>query len=259
MTRLTYVGHATVLIEMDGVRILTDPILRPRAGLLRRRGLPINPDWLRGIDGVLISHLHWDHLDLPSLRLLGRSTRLLVPHGSRAAFRRWSFPHAQEVQRGDERAIGALRITATYAEHDGFRPPFGPRADALGFLVEGTQRIYFAGDTDLFPAMRALGNGLDAALLPVGGWGPNVGAGHLDPRRAAEALSLLRPRLAMPIHWGTLHPLGMGRLLEEVQMRAPVEFARFAAELAPAIEVRVVPAGGTITLLDSKHSKDADE
>ena len=78
---------------------------------------------------------------------------------------------------------------------------------ALGYLLQGSQSVYFAGDTDLFPEMAALG-GVDVALLPVAGWGPRLPEGdHMNPRRAAEALKILKPRLAIPIHWGTYTPL----------------------------------------------------
>src|SRR4029450_3384653 len=105
--------------------------------------------------------------------------------------------------------FGDLRVTATKADHRGFRPPFGPDAPSLGFVLEDRQlRIYFARDTDMFPEMAELGD-LDVALLPVWGWGPRLGPGHMDPYRAAEAVGLRRPAAAMPIHWGALGPSGM--------------------------------------------------
>ena len=83
-TRITYIGHATTLIEVGGLRLLTDPILRGRVAHLRRRGPVIAREWLDRIDAVLLSHLHLDHLDLPSLRRLPRTTQLLVPRGAGA-------------------------------------------------------------------------------------------------------------------------------------------------------------------------------
>ena len=93
-----------------------------------------------------------------------------------------------------------------------FRPPFGPKAEAVGYVFEqGSESVYFAGDTDMFPAMAELA-GVDLALLPVWGWGPRLGPGHMDPERAADALGVIRPRATVPIHWGTLWPVGMGRV-----------------------------------------------
>jgi L-ascorbate metabolism protein UlaG (beta-lactamase superfamily) len=91
--------------------------------------------------------------------------------------------------------------------------------------------------------MASLAENLDTALLPVWGWGPTLGSGHLDPRRAAEALRLLRPRRAIPIHWGTFRPIGMGWSRMRFLTHPPQAFARHAAEMAPEVEVRVVAPG----------------
>jgi L-ascorbate metabolism protein UlaG (beta-lactamase superfamily) len=249
---VTWMGHSTVLVEIDGVRLLTDPALRSRVGHLRRVGPFDDFEVLCGVDAVLVSHLHHDHLDLPSLKRLGRSVPVVVPRGASKLLRRRRFDRVVEVEAGEEIRIGGLTVRATYAEHAGsrvpFGTPFGQKASALGFLVGGSRRVYFAGDTDLFEGMAALAPGLDLALVPIWGWGPSAGPGHLDPRRAAEALGLLRPRLAVPIHWGTYYPLRPGRSLPAF-LTEPVEaFRRYAAEYAPAVELRVLPVGGRLEL-----------
>jgi L-ascorbate metabolism protein UlaG (beta-lactamase superfamily) len=125
----------------------------------------------------------------------------------------------------------------------------GSRTEALGYLLEGERRIYFPGDTDLFPEMAGLAPGLDVALLPIWGWGPSLGVGHLDPRRAAEALVLLRPQVAVPIHWGTYYPITSGLLARPRFLQAPAaEFVQRASELAPDVAVRVLRVGGTLQL-----------
>jgi L-ascorbate metabolism protein UlaG (beta-lactamase superfamily) len=102
--------------------------------------------------------------------------------------------------------------------------------------------VFFAGDTDLFPGMSGLVPDLDLALVPVWGWGATLGAGHLDPLRAAEALSLLRPRRAIPIHWGTFVPLH--RSARADFLRRPVEeFVEAARKKAPDVEIRVLNPG----------------
>ncbi len=246
--RIVYIGHATVLLEMDGLRILTDPLLRNRVAHLRRFRTRIDPESYENIDVVLVSHLHLDHLDLPSLRRLGSEPRLIVPQGAAALLHEYGFSHSEELRVGQSITIGSLTITATFAQHNGFRFPFGPLADCLGFLIKGTYHIYFAGDTDLFNDMDQLGDDLDIALLPVWGWGPTAGMGHLDPYRAARALTLLQPRLAVPIHWGTMCPVGLGWMNPIFLTNPPIAFVRYANELAPNARICVVPPSSSIKL-----------
>jgi L-ascorbate metabolism protein UlaG (beta-lactamase superfamily) len=245
---LTYAGHSTMLIEMDGMRLLTDPVLRKWVGPLRRQGpLPARA-WHQRVDAVLISHLHLDHLDLPSLWLLESSTRMIAPPGAAELLARWGFPHVEVLGAGERTSVGSLDVEATPAEHSAFIPPFGPASDCVGFVVRGSQRVYFAGDTDVFPEMALLEEDLDAALLPVWGWGPHLGAGHMDPQRAAEALTFLRPRVAVPIHWGTFCPVGMGWMHPRFLSRPPRAFAHYAAGLTPEVKVRILGPGQSCCL-----------
>jgi L-ascorbate metabolism protein UlaG (beta-lactamase superfamily) len=143
--------------------------------------------------------------------------------------------------------IGGVKVAATPARHGGYRPPFGPRAAAVGYLLEGANnRVYFAGDTDLFPQMEELGDELDIALLPVWGYGPTLGPGHLDPDRAAEAVRRMHPRFAVPIHWGTFWPYGLGRVRPHRLSQPPLQFEERAAELHPPGRVLVTPPGDTV-------------
>ncbi|HET9197740.1 MAG TPA: MBL fold metallo-hydrolase [Solirubrobacterales bacterium] len=240
---VTYVGHATVLVELDGTRLLTDPVLRPRIGPLVRHGPLPPPHVTAGIDAVLISHLHHDHADLASLRRLGRETRLLVPPGSRGFFERHRFAAVTELAPGDSAEVGGLGVTAVEAEHDGGRRRGAREAQPIGFLIEGSRTVYFAGDTDVFDGMDGLAPDLDLALLPVWGWGPTLGPGHLDPQGAARAAALLSPRLAVPIHWGTLYPLGLARLRPGRLTLPAREFAARTRQLAPQVETRVLSPG----------------
>ena len=243
---VTYLAHSTVLVEMGGRRILTDPVLYDRVTILRRQVSPLPASLYRDIDAVVISHLHHDHLDLRSLRLLGTDSRLIVPRGAAGLMRRAGFNHVSELRAGEGLDLGTVRVTATPARHSGRRLPFGPRADALGYLLdEGTERVYFAGDTDIFAEMADL-EGIDLALLPVWGWGPRLGPGHMDPERAADSLRLLRPRAALPIHWGTLWPLGLGRVRPHHLQAPPLEFARRAALAAPDVVIYTTPPGESV-------------
>ena len=237
MANLLYVGHGTVLIELDGARLLTDPVLRSRIGHLLRR-VPVDTSALTQIDAALISHVHYDHLDRPSLRRLGTGLTMVVPRGARRLLA--GFPDVHEVDVGDEVRVRDVTVHAVPAEHRSARLTLRT-APSLGFVISGSRRVYFAGDTDLFEGMASLSGSLDVALLPVAGWGPTVGPGHLDPLRAAQALRMLRPRIAVPIHWGTL-TLPTRRASAE----APEAFRRHAEELAPDVDVQVIEPGGEL-------------
>ncbi|MDH5244481.1 MAG: MBL fold metallo-hydrolase [Chloroflexota bacterium] len=235
-----FIGHSALVIELDGIRLLTDPVTRARVGPLRRVEAVPDRHRLAGMDAVLISHLHWDHLDVPSLRDLGSRVPMIVPAGSGAWVRSIGFRHVRELTVGSSLDVGGVEIRAVEALHSGFRPPLGPTAPALGYVIRGSRSVYFAGDTDLFEGMADLGGPIDLALIPVWGWGPTLGRGlHLDPLRAAEALRLIRPRAAVPIHWGTYWPHAMGRVFPERLVEPPAAFAEYAAELAP--DVRTLP------------------
>jgi len=246
--QVTYVGHATVLLELGGTRLLTDPLLRSRVGPLRRQGPPPSPEASRDLDAILVSHLHRDHADLGSLRRLGRDTRLLAPPGSRRFFERHGFADVTELAPGEAAQVGTVAVTAVEASHAVGRRRFAPASESVGFLLDGPRRIYFAGDTDLFEGMGTLGGDLDLALLPIWGWGPTLGEGHLDPERAARAAARLGPRLAVPIHWGTFYPLGLASLRRGPLRSPPREFVEWVRKLAPQTEPLVLAPGEATSL-----------
>lgn len=240
--RVTWWGHATTTLELGGVRVLTDPVFTMRVAHLSRQDPPVSPKAMDA-DVVVVSHLHADHLHLPSLRLLPARVRLIVPRGAAALLASNDANLAartQEVDVGDIVRMGGLTITAAPAAHNGRRAP-GSRFNgpALGYLFEAArQRAWFAGDTGLFDAMAALGP-VDLALVPVGGWGPTLGADHLDPRQAAEAVRRVRARDAVPVHYRTLWPIGLRALaptLYRTKCREP------GRDFATAIAAAGVPA-----------------
>lgn len=257
--RLTWGGHATVLIEIDGVRLVTDPVLRSRVIHLRRHVPDPGPEFVREVDAILISHLHFDHLDLPTLKRYDRGTTVVVPAGAGSLLRRAGFGNVIEMLAGEETAVGGVKLRAVNAEHDGRRYPLGAEAETLGYVVAGSRRIYFAGDTDVHPGLPAIteqAGGLEIALLPIWGWGHKLGPGHMDPRGAAQAAAMLRPELTVPIHWGTYFPIGMkgirGRLLE----KPVVAFDQQMVELAPQLERLVLRPGETLSRTDPLGSGD---
>ncbi|MGZ6589529.1 MAG: MBL fold metallo-hydrolase [Solirubrobacteraceae bacterium] len=244
--QLTYVGHATVLIELDGVRILTDPVLRKRIAHIRRRGPAPAVEELLPLDAILISHAHADHLDVPSLRRVAGAEQVIAPLGCATTIRRAGTDRVVEVTVGGTCAVGRVGVEAVPAEHDGRRYPLGPRIPSLGFLLDGPTRIYFAGDTDLFEGMARLAGRVDVALLPVAGWGPRLPPGHLDPESAARAVALIGPSVAVPIHWGTMR--SVGARADPDPRRPALAFAAAVEEHAPETAVRILMPGETMRL-----------
>jgi L-ascorbate metabolism protein UlaG (beta-lactamase superfamily) len=238
--RVTYVGHGTVQFESGGTRLLTDPVLRSRIGHLRRL-VPLTQDaeMLRP-DAVLISHAHFDHLDVGSLRLLDPCP-VIAPPGCARVLAKAGLREVEEMRPGDELRVGDFVLTASKMVHDGRRHPASMAKIALGFTLDCGERAFFAGDTDVFPGMGRLAGGIDVAMLPIWGWGPRVGKGHMNPERAAEAAALLAPRTAIPIHWGTLASPRAGWTHDP--QKPARDFGREVAARAPGVEVRVLQPG----------------
>jgi len=178
-------------------------------------------------------------MHLRSLRRL--DLPVIAPRGAAARLRKRGFERVTALGVGKATEVGELTITAVPAEHGAGRLGGGGDDDeAVGYLIEGsTTRVYFAGDTDIFEGMGELGP-LDLALLPIWGWGHRLGPGHLDPASAAEALKLLRPRLAIPIHHGTLSLPGSGRLWPWLLTEPAQRFVAEAERVAPEVQVRVL-------------------
>ncbi|MGW4031468.1 MBL fold metallo-hydrolase [Streptomyces sp. NPDC004838] len=237
---VTWWGHATCTVEDSGVRVLTDPLFARRLAHLRRRLGEVPPPEAAVADAVLVSHLHSDHLHLPSLARLSPGTRLIVPSGATRAvpgLARLGL-RVTEVAPGDVVRVGQVAVRAVSALHDGRRLPLGPRrSPALGYVIDGEATTYFAGDTGLFDSMADEVGPVDVALLPVGGWGPYLGHGHLDASRAAQALTALAPRSAVPVHYGTFWPIGMDGVRPHEFYAPGDEFVRKAARLAPGVTV----------------------
>lgn len=240
---LSWLGHSTVLIELDGVRLLTDPVLRSRIGHLVRTGPAIDASQVGVIDGVLLSHLHADHADIRTLRAVERAGPIVAHASVGSWLRRRGLGTVTGIAVGEETTVGAVTVRAVPARHQGRRWPAGAERAAVGFVIRGRSSVYFAGDTDLFPTMADLRSEIDVALLPVAGWGPSVGEGHLDPERAARAVALIEPAVAIPIHWGTYALPGWLRARSDPAQPAR-EFTELVRRSAPGVEVRVLALGG---------------
>lgn len=239
--RVRWLGHATVLLEMDGQRILTDPFLRRRLGPLERHGPPPDPEALGPVDLVLVSHGHHDHFDLASLAALAGRPTVVVPRGLGTLTRRAVTGRVVETDVGEVLDAEGIRLRPVPARH--WITPGTPRALPIGYVVTGGARIYFAGDTGPYPGLAQAVGAVDLALLPVWTWGPHLGPGHLGPRSAAEVLAGLRAPAAVPIHWGTLYPRALHRAFRRPLDEPGPRFAGHARRFAPYADVRVLTPG----------------
>jgi L-ascorbate metabolism protein UlaG (beta-lactamase superfamily) len=245
---LTYVGHGTVELRLGETSILTDPFLRNWLGPLHRQGPAPDPAIPGRADLVLISHLHRDHMDVRSLGRISPDTPVVVPRGATKWPRKAGARDIRELDVGEKISFGGIEVTAVTARHNGYRDDHrGEPIQPLGYVIEADgMKTYFAGDTDLYEGMAELGP-LDLALLPIWGWGPYVGSGHLNPASAAQALELIRPRLAVPIHWGTFYPAGLRWLRPQYLVEPPLQFAQRTSERVPEVQVEIVQPGASLS------------
>jgi L-ascorbate metabolism protein UlaG (beta-lactamase superfamily) len=209
---VTWWGHASATLELSGARIAVDPLLVGRLAHLRRAGAT-PADTASKADLVLVSHQHADHLHLASLRRFGPDVPVVGPVGAERLLARTGARDVRTLAPGDAVDIGGVRIEALAATHPGGRHPLdrGPGL-AIGFRVEvDGVSCWYPGDTGLRDDMSDVAP-VDLALVPVGGWGPTLPVTHLSPMTGAEAVRRVGARHAVPVHWGTLWPIGLERL-----------------------------------------------
>jgi L-ascorbate metabolism protein UlaG (beta-lactamase superfamily) len=241
-----YVGHSTVLLELEGVRILTDPFLRNRLGPLERHGPSPDPAEIGAVDLVLVSHGHPDHCDRRSLSAIEGRPTFVVPKRLGPRVRRWVHGEVVELRATEHVSIAGVSVEAIRAKH--WISPGAPRAHPLGYVVDGSSRVWFAGDTGRFPEMADLRGRVDVALLPVWTWGPHLGPGHLGPEEAAAVVADVQAAVAIPVHWGTLYPRKLHRLWTSPLVEPGDRFAAAAAAIAPGAAIHVLRPGQATVL-----------
>lgn len=214
--RVTWLGHSSTLVEIDGVRVLTDPIWSDRASPVswlgpRRWNEPLIPlDSLPHIDAVVISHDHYDHLDYGTIRAMREwKTTFVVPLGIGAHLAAWGIPESRivELDWWQRTTIGSLEIVSTPSRHASGRILFDNDAKLWsGFaLISAQHRVYYSGDTGLFPALRDIGERLgpfDLTMIEVGQYGQAWPDWHLGPEQAVRAHRMVKGRVMLPVHWG---------------------------------------------------------
>ena len=224
--KITYIGHATLLLEIAGARIITDPNFDPHLGrFLPRVSAPgIALDALPSLDAILLTHAHADHLSFDSLDRLPRDIPLYAPPAVARWLRAKRYAHAEPLAPGEQTAIaGTVRLHAERATHQGNRYGIDRwRSAANMYLAEtDAESLFFAGDTALMPDTHTLvervlwsaNRTLDVALLPIGyapPWKPGFRRGHLSADDALLLFDKLRARYLVPYHWGTFDHVTSG-------------------------------------------------
>ena len=250
MLQVTWLGHSTVVIDVGGRRLITDPLLRRHSGPLRRRGVPPAGHQWQDVDAVLLSHLHHDHAELRSLRMLGEAPVVTGPANAawlrRRGLRGVAPPGWYDLG-------GGVHVRLVTAVHHARPMPHRPN-EAHGHLLRtGDLAVWIAGDTEVYDEMTELPgyagrDRIDLAVVPVGGWGPRLSPGHMGPEEAALACAMTRSRWALPYHWGTHHaPLvgGLGDWMDRPLVRFEEALARTSPE---SRIVRVGPGEPSVSL-----------
>jgi len=250
---LSWLGHSTVVLDLDGVRLLTDPLLLRHAGLLRRRTpVPTASSWA-DTDAVLLSHLHPDHAELRSLRTLS-GVPVLTAHDNARWLRRRRVASAVGIGEDwtDVGTAGAVQVRLVPADHCHRAMPDRPNTANGHLLRSATATVWVAGDTSLYAEMADLpglaGGALDVAVVPIAGWGPRLSAGHMTPEQAATACARTGARWALPVHWGSLHPPLATRLPHGWLDRPGEEFAQALGRIAPDCQVLWLTPGEAAVL-----------
>lgn len=247
-SRVWWLGHATVLLRLGDLHIITDPQLSPRAspfsfiGPKRLVQAPVQAPQLPRIDVLLLSHNHYDHLDAPTIRALLRANPAMicyVPLGLKAWFQRRGTQHVHELGWWQKHGHQDLEIHCVPAQHWSARTPWD-RNQTLwsGWVVKGRGlSFYFSGDTGYSPRLQEIASRLgspDLAALPIGAYLPRwfMRTQHVDPPEAVQLHRELRVRNSLAIHWGTFEladdgldaPLAALRSALQQQDLGPKEF-----------------------------------
>ncbi len=218
--RITWLGHSSALLEIDGRLVLTDPVFGPRAapvswaGPRRFHPAPIEPERLPDLDLIVISHDHYDHLDFPTVaRLAHRDVRWVTPLGVGAHLETWGVPPERitELDWWQETDVAGLQVVATPGRHFQGRGPGASSATLwASWALRGPRHsVWFSGDTgpwdDGFAEIGERLGSFDLSLIEIGAWHPAWGSIHLGPENALRVHELVRAKTLMPVHWGTFN------------------------------------------------------
>ncbi len=208
---LTWIGHATYLAQLGGRNVITDPILSSRIFTVKRNVAPgLTHETLPRIDVVCVSHNHFDHMDAPTLRRIGKGPAYVVPKGLGDWFRAEGFETVHELDWWDAIDVNGVNVTFVPSQHWSRRSAFDEDKTLWGgFVLRGGGRtVYHSGDTAYFSGFTEIGKRvgtIDAAMLPIGAYDPRwfMKAQHMNPDDAVKAFVDLGARKFFAMHWGT--------------------------------------------------------
>ncbi|GIP24420.1 MBL fold metallo-hydrolase [Paenibacillus sp. J22TS3] len=218
-TTITWIGHSTFLIQYHGLNIVTDPVWAPRMGFQRRLGSPGIPiEQVPEVDIILISHSHYDHMHVSSIRkLYGPNTTVLVPEGLKRKMVRKGFSRCREMKWWEDLSLRGVKFSFVPTQHWTRRTPFDTNTSHWGgFIMEidppekkgkGDPVIYFAGDSGYFQGFKEIGEryNIDIALMPIGAYEPEwfMTSQHVNPEEAIQAFEDVKAKTMIPMHYGT--------------------------------------------------------
>lgn len=250
---ITFIGHSSFLVQIGGRNLLIDPVFATRLVILRRaRRAGVLTRDLPPIDAVLVTHAHMDHMNLPTLRRVARTTRhltgrapiIVVPWGCEDLVANLGFSAVVSMRWWEQRDLLGLRITMTPCKHWGARMFSDTHRGYGGYNIEsGPHRVYHSGDTAYFPGFREIGERLhpEIALLPIGAYYPDTYRGvHTSPEDALRGFLDLGASVMIPMHFGTF-PLG-----REPMEEPPVRLMDEARRLKVESKIRILDEGETM-------------
>jgi L-ascorbate metabolism protein UlaG (beta-lactamase superfamily) len=244
---VTFVGHATLLLQWKGLNILTDPNFVPRVIVPKRLvepGIPLSQ--LPPLDLIVVSHAHFDHLVKPSLRRLGKDVPVVVPTGLAELITPLGFRRVYELDWWDVYEEDGFKVIHVPANHWGRRTPHDRDRGYGGFVIERQgHHVYFAGDTAYFKGFLEIGRAfpIELALLPIGAYRPpSFRQVHCNPQDALQAFDDMQARFMVPIHWGTF------RLSYEPIDEPTAWLARLCSDHGLTDRVQILQHGRTFVL-----------
>ena len=201
---VTFVGHSTLMYDLAGVKIITDPLLYNQIKHIRKNTPIARQTIPRQFDLILITHFHMDHFHYPSLKLLDKTAHVIAPRGAKTKLNRLGFSSVEELAIGQEIEFRGLKITAVECNHDGRRYYSGPKCDTLSYLIASLQfKLFSCGDTAFTHKFDYIT--CDISFMPVGCYTPvQLQDRHCSPEQSFKMFQAMDAKVFVPIHFGTL-------------------------------------------------------